>query len=42
VEGLKLADLSVLPVNVGANSNGMALALGEKAADVFLEDLGLI
>lgn len=42
VEGLTLADLSVLPVNIGANSNGMALALGEKAADVFLEDLGLI
>lgn len=41
VEGLRLADLSVLPVNIGCNSNSMALALGEKAADLFLEELGL-
>lgn len=41
VQGLKVADLSVLPVNIGANSNSMALALGEKAADIFLEELGL-
>lgn len=41
VEGLKVADLSVLPVNIGANSNSMALALGEKAADLLIQDLAL-
>ncbi|KAF2219855.1 hypothetical protein BDZ85DRAFT_275954 [Elsinoe ampelina] len=38
-KGLKLADLSVPPVNVGANTNNTALMIGEKAADLFVEYL---
>ncbi|KAK3365525.1 GMC oxidoreductase-domain-containing protein [Lasiosphaeria ovina] len=41
VEGLKIADLSVLPGNVTANTNNTALAFGEKAADIFIKELGL-
>lgn len=41
VEGLKIADLSIPPRNVGANTNATALAIGEKAADIFIEELGL-
>jgi len=41
VKGLKIADLSVVPKNVGANTAATAFALGEKAADIFLEELGL-
>ncbi|KAK0654321.1 putative GMC oxidoreductase [Cercophora samala] len=39
--GLKIADLSVLPGNVAANTNNMALAVGEKAADIIIRELGL-
>ncbi|KAK4654209.1 hypothetical protein QC762_000340 [Podospora pseudocomata] len=39
--GLKIADLSVLPGNVAANTNNMAMAVGEKAAGVIIEELGL-
>ncbi|KAK7994551.1 alcohol oxidase-like protein [Apiospora marii] len=41
VEGLKLADLSIVPENVGANTNNTALTVGEKAADIFIKELGL-
>ncbi|KAK0717435.1 GMC oxidoreductase-domain-containing protein [Lasiosphaeria miniovina] len=41
IEGLKIADLSVLPGNVTANTNNTALTVGEKAADIFIEELGL-
>ncbi|KAF4472517.1 alcohol oxidase [Fusarium albosuccineum] len=41
VDGLKLADLSIAPGNVGANTNNTALAIGEKAADIFIRELGL-
>ncbi|KAK7961638.1 uncharacterized protein PG986_002463 [Apiospora aurea] len=41
VEGLKLADLSVPPENVGANTNNTALTIGEKAAAIFIKELGL-
>lgn len=40
VEGLKLADLSIAPENVGANTNNTALAIGEKAASIILAELG--
>ncbi|KAK0724266.1 alcohol oxidase [Lasiosphaeris hirsuta] len=40
VEGLRLADLSVVPGNVASNTNNMAIAVGERAADIFREDLG--
>lgn len=41
VTGLKIADLSVVPKNVSANTNHEALAVGERAADIFLRELGL-
>ncbi|KAK4544216.1 hypothetical protein LTR36_004426 [Oleoguttula mirabilis] len=39
--GLKLADLSVPPENVGANTGNTAFVIGEKAADIFIRELGL-
>jgi alcohol oxidase len=41
VKGLKLADLSIVPENVGANTNNSALLVGEKAADIIIKELGL-
>ncbi|CAE6486986.1 unnamed protein product [Rhizoctonia solani] len=38
---LKIADLSILPGNVGANPYSSALLVGEKAAFLIAEDLGL-
>ncbi|KAJ4350859.1 hypothetical protein N0V95_004357 [Ascochyta clinopodiicola] len=39
VSGLKIADLSIPPQNVGANTNNTALAIGEKAADIIIAEL---
>lgn len=41
VKGLKCADLSIPPKNVGANTNNTALMIGEKAADIIIKELGL-
>lgn len=41
VEGLKIADMSIPPVNVAAHINATALAVAEKAADIFIKELGL-
>lgn len=41
IKGLKLADLSVPPENVGANTGNTAFVIGEKAADIFIKELGL-
>lgn len=41
VEGLKVADLSIVPENVSANTGSTAFATGEKAADIFIKELGL-
>jgi choline dehydrogenase-like flavoprotein len=41
VEGLKVADLSMAPSNVGCNTNSVAMAIGEKAADILIRELGL-
>ncbi|RFU27989.1 hypothetical protein B7463_g8348, partial [Scytalidium lignicola] len=41
VKGLKVADLSIPPENVGGNTNNTALMIGEKAADIFIRELGL-
>lgn len=41
VTELKLADLSVPPENVGANTGNTAFLIGEKAADIFVKELGL-
>ncbi|KAG9090207.1 hypothetical protein FS749_000742 [Ceratobasidium sp. UAMH 11750] len=40
-QGLKVADLSIMPGNVGANTYSTALLVGEKAAILIAEDLGL-
>ncbi|RCI07623.1 hypothetical protein L249_1675 [Ophiocordyceps polyrhachis-furcata BCC 54312] len=37
--GLKIADLSIAPHNVAANTNNTALAIGERAADIFIKEL---
>jgi alcohol oxidase len=39
VKALKIADLSIPPENVGANTNNTALMIGEKAAEIILADL---
>ena len=41
VERLKVADLSIPPSNVGSNTANTALLIGEKAADILIEELGL-
>ncbi|KAI0971999.1 alcohol oxidase-like protein [Xylaria arbuscula] len=41
VKGLKVADLSIPPLNVAVNTNNTAIAVGEKAADIFIWELGL-
>ncbi|RYP38596.1 hypothetical protein DL767_002532 [Monosporascus sp. MG133] len=41
VLGLKIADVSIAPENVGANTNNTALTIGEKAADIIMRELGL-
>ena len=40
VTGLKCADLSICPDNVGCNTYSTALLIGEKAAMLVAEDLG--
>ncbi|KAH9896164.1 alcohol oxidase-like protein [Xylariomycetidae sp. FL2044] len=41
VEALKIADMSIVPKNVGANTANTAMVNGEKAADIFMRELGL-
>ncbi|KAI1085397.1 GMC oxidoreductase [Whalleya microplaca] len=41
VPGLKIADLSVPPQEVAANTYNTALMIGEKAADIIIHELGL-
>ncbi|KAI1127963.1 alcohol oxidase-like protein [Nemania abortiva] len=41
VTGLKVADVSVIPCNVGAHTNNIAMVIGEKAAEIFIKELGL-
>lgn len=38
-KGLKLADLSIIPMNVAANTNNTAIVVGEKAADIIITEL---
>ncbi|KAK5993561.1 Alcohol oxidase [Cladobotryum mycophilum] len=40
-QGLKIADLSICPENVGANTVNTAIIVGEKAADIIAKELGL-
>lgn len=39
--GLKVADLSMVPENVGANTNNTALVVGEKAATIIAREMGI-
>ena len=41
VKGLKVADLSVAPGNVAANTYSTALVIGEKAAVIIAEEVGI-
>ncbi|KAF3003986.1 hypothetical protein E8E14_007276 [Neopestalotiopsis sp. 37M] len=41
VQRLKIADLSIAPQNVAANTANTAMVIGEKAADIFIKELGL-
>ena len=41
VKGLKVADMSIGPGNVGANTFSTALVIGEKAAVIIAEELGI-
>jgi len=41
VQNLKIADCSISPENVGANTYNTAIAIGEKAAVIIAEDLGI-
>ena len=41
VHGLKIADLSICPSNVAANTYSTALVIGEKAAVIIAEELGI-
>ncbi|KAH7304051.1 GMC oxidoreductase-domain-containing protein [Stachybotrys elegans] len=41
VQGLKVADMGIPPSNVAANTNNTAMVIGEKAADILIQDLGL-
>ena len=41
VRGLKIADLSIGPSNVASNTYSTALVIGEKAAVIIAEELGI-
>ncbi|KAJ7260517.1 alcohol oxidase-like protein [Mycena haematopus] len=41
VQNLKVADLSIVPTNVGSNTYNSALVVGEKAAVIIVEELGI-
>ncbi|KAF8182059.1 hypothetical protein BJ912DRAFT_602165 [Pholiota molesta] len=42
VRNLKVADLSIIPSNVGANTYNTTIAIGEKAALIIAAELGII
>ncbi|KAI1091583.1 GMC oxidoreductase [Rostrohypoxylon terebratum] len=42
VKGLKVVDLSIVPGSVSANTMNTACAIGEKAADIILSELGVL
>ncbi|RYC58351.1 hypothetical protein CHU98_g7866 [Xylaria longipes] len=40
VTGLKIADVTIIPHNAGAHANNIAMVIGEKAAEIFVGELG--
>ncbi len=41
VTGLKIADMSIAPRNVGAHTNNTAMVIGEMASEIFMKELNL-